>query len=86
MQQIDTTEIQKIEQKSKSFEQEVQLLCAKGKRTEAQKKSLKFVKNMMNNPTAKKLKKCTNLMLNLPGEINIEDAHVCDSPDKNQLQ
>lgn len=87
MQKIDKSEIRKMERESKAFQKDVQSLCAKGKRAQAQKKARKFGENMMNDSIAKELKKCTDIMLkNINPDTITEEGHICDSPENNFLQ
>lgn len=80
MQKIDKNELKKLEHKGKVFEKEIQELCNKGKREQAQQKAKQIFKVMMNDPIAIKLKKCTDIMQDMSSEVDIDDLHVCDSP------
>ena len=80
MLKIDKKELKTLEQKGKVFEKEIQELCNKGKREQAQQKAKQIFKVMMNAPIAIKLKKCTDIMQDMSSEVDIDDLHVCDSP------
>ena len=80
MLKIDKKELKTLEQKGKVFEKEIQELCNKGKREQAQQKAKQIFKVMMNDPIAIKLKKCTDIMQGMSSEVDIDDLHVCDSP------
>ena len=80
IQKIDNKEIEILKNRGKIFENEIQALCNKGKREQAQQKTKETFNTMMNDPIAIKLKKCTDIMQDISSEINIEDFHVCDSP------
>ena len=80
MLKIDKNELKTLEYKGKVFEKEMQELCNKGKREQAQQKAKQIFKVMMNDPIAIKLKKCTDIMQDMSSEVDIDDLHVCDSP------
>ena len=80
MLKIDKKELKTLEHKGKVFEKEIQELCNKGKREQAQQKAKQIFKVMMNDPIAIKLKKCTDIMQDMSSEVDIDDLHVCDSP------
>ena len=80
IQKIDNKEIEILKNRGKIFENEIQALCNKGKREQAQQKTKETFNTMMNDPIAIKLKKCTDIMQDISSEIDVEDFHVCDSP------
>ena len=80
MLEINKNEIKILERKGRIFEEEMQALCKKGNRDQAQQKAREMFKVMMNDPIAMKLKKCTDIMQDMSSEFSIEDEHVCDSP------
>jgi hypothetical protein len=85
MQKIDKKELKILENKGKVFEKEIQVLCNKGEREQAQQKTKETFQAMMKDPITIKLKKCTDIMQDISSEISINDSHVCDSP-KEVLQ
>ena len=79
MQKIDKKKLEIMDQRAQVFSKEIQLLCAKGKRAQAEKKSQKFGKKMMNDPIAKELKKCSDMMTDMIPESAVEDVHACEA-------
>ena len=79
MQNIDKNEIKRLEQQTKVFEQEIQALCRKGKRSQAQSKAKDVFEEMLKNPISIKLKKCSTIMEGVSSGIEIDDIHVCDA-------
>ena len=89
MEQVDQSQLEGLEQRSKEFEAELKALCDAGKRDEAQAKAMAYSKEMMDNPALKQMRKCgemsqgmmTKMMPHM--EIVEEDfdyskRHVCD--------
>ena len=80
MLKIDKNELKTLEKKGKFFEKEIQDLCNKGKREQAQLRAKQIFKIMMNDSIGIKLKQCTDIMQDMSSEVDIDDLHVCDSP------
>lgn len=87
MEKIDQAELKALEQRSNEFDTEVRALCAAGKRDKAQKKAIKFGKEMAKKPVLQEMKKCGELMqgempqMEMPlmdEDIDYSSQHVCD--------
>jgi hypothetical protein len=76
---INKKDRQMVEKKSRTFSAEIQSLCAKGKRAEAEKKSQQFGKKMMNDPVIKEINKCSKMMTSMIPESAVEDIHACEA-------
>ena len=93
MENIDQTQLQKIESESEKINNEIQTLCQQGKRNEAQAKAIKFSKQVMKDPVMKQMQQCSKMMAGvIPPEMQkpsfsedfFEDFddfknHVCDN-------
>jgi hypothetical protein len=87
MASIDQSQFGEIEQRQQQFEKEVRPLCVSGKRDDAQKRAIKFGKEMANHPAIREISKCGKLVSSdmaievLPEtDFNFEEpnTHVCD--------
>ncbi len=86
MQKVDQGKLKLIEQRSREMESEVKSLCDRGERDKAQKKVMEYGKEMEKDPTMKKMKKCSDMMGEMPempfmGGEKDEDrssGHICD--------
>ena len=58
MEKIDQTKIDALEKKADQFEAEMKLLCANGKRDEAQEKAMVYMKEIVNSSVVKEAKRC----------------------------
>ncbi len=90
MAKVDRAELEKLEGKGEEFSREIKELCDQGKRDKAQKKAIKYSKEMMENPALKQMRKCTEITKDLMPEGSEgadesfdydpeKDGHVCDS-------
>ena len=79
MQKIDKKKLKIIEQRAQTFSKKIQSLCAKGKRAEAEIKSQRFGKKMMNDPVIKEINKCSKMMISMIPESAVEDIHACEA-------
>lgn len=90
MAKVDRGELQKLEAEGEEFSREIEELCKQGKRDKAQKKAIKYSKQIMKNPALKQMKKCTEITKDLMPEGSSgadesfdfdpdRDGHVCDS-------
>lgn len=79
MQKIDKKKLEIMEQRAQAFSKTIQSLCAKGKRAQAERESQKIGKKMMNDPIAKELKKCSDMVIGMMPESSIEDVHACEA-------
>jgi len=79
MQKIDKKKLEIMEQRAQAFSKKIQSLCAKGKRAQAERESQRIGKKMMNDPIAKELKKCSDMMTGMIPESAIEDVHACEA-------
>jgi hypothetical protein len=84
MENIDQTEIEALEKRSRQLDEEIQALCAQGKKDAAQQKAVSFGREMAANPTVRQLQECGTQMQGtfpIPGllhEYNGSGTHVCD--------
>ncbi len=88
IQNIDSTQMQALEQRGRAMEAEVRQLCAQGKRSEAQTAAMAFAMESAADPTVQAMKKCgekmADLMPNLarqqnfPAAEELKSRHVCD--------
>lgn len=85
MQKINKKKMNKLERKSQAFSVKIQLLCAKGKRTEAEKKSFAFDKKMISDPTAKKIQQCTDIMVGMAPISALQNVHACDEMQQDSM-
>ena len=90
LEQIDQAELDALDQRSSKMRTEVESLCAKGKRDEAQQAAISFSKEMAKDPTMQSARKCTEMvssemmqgmmpkfpMMDL--EKDLSSRHVCD--------
>ena len=79
MQKIDKKKLEIMEQRAQAFSKKIQSLCAKGKRAEAEIKSQRFGKKMMNDPIIKEINKCSKMMISMIPESAVEDIHACEA-------
>ncbi len=79
LQKIDKKKLQIMEQRAQDFSKKIQSLCAKGKLAQAERESQKITKKMMNDPIAKEVKKCSDMMIGMMPESAIEDIHACEA-------
>lgn len=87
MEKIDQGQMQKLQVQSEQFRKEVDSLCAAGKRDEAQKKAMKFGKEVSSNPVMKQMRKCGEMAqgalpmmdgIGVYDEKKYAETHVCD--------
>lgn len=85
MQEIDTSEFEKLEQEGKRMEAEVKALCDAGKQEKAQDQAIAYSKEMMALPSMQKMRECSELMRGmLPKmpfdnfEEEFKNKNICD--------
>jgi Skp family chaperone for outer membrane proteins len=85
MQDIDTSEFEKLEQEGKKMQAEIKALCAGGKRDQAQDQAIAYSKEMMALPAMQKMRECSELMRGmLPKmpfdnfEEEFKNKNICD--------
>ena len=85
MQDIDTSEFEKLEQEGKKMEAEIRVLCDSGKREKAQDQAIAYSKEMMALPSMQKMRECSELMRGmLPKmpfdnfEEEFKNKNICD--------
>ncbi len=85
MQNVDQSKLKVFEERSNEFEAEIKLLCASGKRDEAQKKAISFGKEMANDPSMQVMRKCGEMAEGMMPKMSFMDQdkdlsshHVCD--------
>ena len=62
MEKVDQSEFDVLEKKANQFEAEMKALCASGKRDEAQKKAMVYMKEIVNSSAVKEAKRCGEMM------------------------
>lgn len=90
LEQIDQAKLDALDQRSSKMRAEVESLCAKGKRDEAQQAAISFGKEIAKDPTIQSAKKCTEMVSNemmqgmtpkfpmMDLEKDLSSRHVCD--------
>jgi hypothetical protein len=85
MQDIDTSEFEKLEQEGKKMESEIKALCASGKRDKAQDQAIEYSQEMMALPAMQKMSECSELMRGMIPKMpfdNFEEEfknkNICD--------
>ena len=85
MESIDQSKLEKLQGRSEKFKQEIDSLCAEGKRDKAQKRAMAFAKEISSDPSMKKMQECSKLaqgaMPNMPQVFEEKDYsqhHICD--------
>lgn len=88
MEDIDTSEFDRIEKEGKAMEAEIKKLCDAGKRDEAQDTAIAYSREMMKKPAMQKVRQCSeHLRGMLPSmpfdnfEEEFENKHICDEMD-----
>ncbi len=94
MEKIDRSELEALEKKSKRYEAEMKSLCASGKRDEAQKKAMLYMKEIINSSAVKEVRQCGEKMKGMmqgmaqsmpfmnnekDKDMDYSNKHVCDS-------
>ena len=85
MENVDQSKLKALEQSSRQMQEEVESLCASGKRDQAQKKAISFGKKVASDPAVKTMKKCGEMMKGMMPKMSFPDLekdyssrHVCD--------
>ncbi len=85
MQDIDTSEFDRLEQEGNKMEAEIKALCDSGKRDQAQDQAIAYSKEMMAMPAMQKMRECSELMRGmLPKmpfdnfEEEFKNKNICD--------
>ena len=80
MQQVDQQKLKDLEKRGKAVMEKVESLCKKGKVKEAERYSKREVKRVMDSPTAKKLRECSEGLVSQLGILSDaeKDGPVCD--------
>jgi len=89
MRNVDQSELEKLENRSREFEAETKSLCASGKRDLAQSKAIAFAREISANSSVKEMQKCsrsmTDMMRGMMPKMDYADKytedsgrHVCD--------
>lgn len=85
MEDIDTSEFDRIEQEGRAKEAEIKALCEAGNRDEAQDTAIAYSREMMQEPAMKKVRECSeHLRGMLPSmpfdnfEEEFKNKHICD--------
>ncbi len=85
MQNIDTSEIEEIEQEGRKMETRIKSLCTDGKRDEAQKQAIAYSREMMSRPAMKQIRECSEMLRGMIPKMpfdnfeeECENKHICD--------
>ena len=85
MQDIDTSEFDRLEQEGNKMEAEIKALCVSGKRDQAQNQAIAYSREMMAMPAMQKMRECSELMRGmLPKmpfdnfEEEFKNKNICD--------
>ena len=87
MAKIDEAQLNKLQKRSEQFKRELDSLCAKGKRDQAQEKAMAFGREISSDKTMKQMQKCgkiaqgalpMNDMVKSYDEKEYANRHVCD--------
>lgn len=85
MANIDQSQLETLKQRSTQANNEINSLCANGKRDEAQEKAMAMSKEMMEDPTLQEMRKCGEMMQGMMPQIALMDQdrdlsnqHICD--------
>ncbi len=85
MQDIDTSEFERLEKEGNKMEAEIKALCDSGKRDQAQDQAIAYSKEMMAMPAMQKMRECSELMRGMLPEMpfdNFEEEfknkNICD--------
>ena len=84
MENIDDAKLEQLSERSEQVNTEIEALCARGKRDEAQQRAVAYGREMAENPTVSQLRKCgTPLQGMFPAtemmqEKDYTQSHVCD--------
>jgi predicted transcriptional regulator len=90
MEKIDQKQLEALENKADQFEAEMKSLCANGKRDEAQKKAMVYMKEIVNSSAVKEAKRCGEMMTGamhgmmqdmtlVEQDKDFTHQHVCDT-------
>lgn len=80
MMKIDEKGMEALQRNGDILAKEIQALCKKGKRDQAEQKAESAFKNMKQNPVAIKLMHCSEMMIDMQSDVDDESIHVCDAP------
>jgi len=89
MADIDPNAMNALEQQAREFEQEIKSLCEQGLRDRAQEHGLEFAKQINENDTVKTVRKCSEKMTGMMGNMmpqlftedkyeDLKSRHICD--------
>ena len=85
MEDIDTSEFDRIEQEGRAKEAEIKALCDAGNREEAQETAIAYSRKMMQEPAMKKVRECSEhlrgMLPTMPFdnfEEEFKNKHICD--------
>jgi hypothetical protein len=73
MQELDRTELKRVESEFTTLQTQVQQLCNDGKTDQAQKKALAFAEELEGSLVLKQVKKCAKIMGDMMPELPLLD-------------
>jgi len=79
IQKIDKKKLKIMEQRAQAFSKTIQSLCVQGKHAQTERESQKIGSKMVNDPIAKELKKCSDMMTGVIPDSVVEDIHACEA-------
>ncbi len=87
MSNIDQTKLNELQTRSEQAKQNIDALCAQGKRDKAQKQAISFGKKITSDPTVQQMRTCGKMaegavpmtgMVETYDEETFANRHVCD--------
>ena len=87
MSKIDQSKLNELQARSEQAQQEIDSLCAQGKRDKAQKRAMAFGREIVSDPTMKQMRTCGEIaqgavpmdnMIKTYDEKDYANRHVCD--------
>ena len=85
MQNIDTSEFEKIEQEGRKMETKIKSLCTCVKLDEAQKQAIAYSREMMSRPAMEQMRECSEMLRGMIPKMpfdnfeeEFENKHICD--------
>ena len=87
MKTVDQKALQQLQTRGEAVAEDVEALCSKGKRDQAQQKAVEFAKEVRNSPVLAKIRECgkiVSMAQTMPPAFNtykntdFDNRHICD--------
>ncbi|MGB5279565.1 MAG: hypothetical protein WBO16_15965 [Gammaproteobacteria bacterium] len=85
LENVDEEKLKEFEKRTQAIEEEVNALCASGKRDEAEKKAASLGSEIAKDPMMQQISKCNEMMQSMMSKMDynmkdtpVDDRHVCD--------